>query len=324
MRPGRLRSSLDALTKARWFRDWAKTSSFAVFRVLDRVGVHVLPKHYYSPIPDYHWLRRHRHAWVRRISLDGAVDWDLDEQLTWVTRTCQPYLAEVAGLGLYEQVTATGVGIGFGPIDSQVLHCVVRSTAPTRIIEIGSGFSTLYLLNAAARNESEGRGMPHITSIEPNPRRDFRAIQGLCHIEKPCQEVPLSEFRRLDVGDLLFIDSSHSVKVGSDVVRIYLEILPNLRSGVIVHIHDINFPYAYPRDALSGFWGSQETALLLALLIGNPHLRVLSSLSALAYEREEELIGLFPDYRRTENDEGLRADRRPNHWFPRSTWLTTA
>jgi hypothetical protein len=68
----------------------------------------------------------------------------------------------------------------------------------------------------------------------------------------------------MEAGDLLFIDSSHAVKTGSEVLRIYLEIIPGLPAGVYVHVHDINLPYLYSRDALSAYYASQETALCAA------------------------------------------------------------
>jgi hypothetical protein len=87
----------------------------------------------------------------------------------------------------------------------------------------------------------------------------------------------------LSAGDLLFIDSTHAVKVGSDVVRIYLEIIPHLPAGIFLHIHDVYLPYAYPRDVFSMPYWWQETGLLIALLTNNPRLSVLTCLSALHY-----------------------------------------
>jgi predicted O-methyltransferase YrrM len=316
-------SRIEGLTKARWFRDWAKSLSFAIFRTMDTAKIHVLPKHYYSPIPDHRWLASNRDAWVGRPDFSGVLAWDLDAQLQWLREECSPYLAEVEGLRAFHRVNQSGVGIGFGPIDSQVLHCVVRSLAPSQIIEIGSGFSTLYMLEAGALNAAEDRTVPQITCIEPNPRPAFSSLDGVTLLRQPCQTLPLSLFRGLGNGDLLFIDSTHSVRVGSDVVRIYTEIVPNLRPGVTVHIHDINLPYTYPRDALSGFWGSQESALLLALLVGNRRLEVLACLSALAYDRERALEALLPDYRPVEHEEGLSTSKRGDLLFPRSIWLRT-
>jgi hypothetical protein len=121
----------------------------------------------------------------------------------------------------------------------------------------------------------------------------------------------------------LFIDSSHAVKTGSEVLRIYLDIIPALPAGVHIHIHDINLPYEYSRDALSSYYASQETALLLALLTDNPRLSVQACLSALHYDRAEQMHALLPDYLPQANQDGLPApDAGPAH-FPSSIWLLT-
>ena len=132
--------------------------------------------------------------------------------------------------------------------------------------------------------------MPEITCIEPYPSAALRQrTKDIRLIPELCQTVPAAVFAGLSTGDFLFVDSSHAVKLGSDVIRIYLDIIPHLAPGVLIHIHDVYLPYLYPRDALFKPFGWQETALLLALLINNPRLQVLSCLSALHYERPAQL-----------------------------------
>jgi hypothetical protein len=141
-------------------------------------------------------------------------------------------------------------------------------------------------------------------------------------IPKICQEVPLSLYESLSSGDLLFIDSSHAVKVGSDVIRIYVEIIPNLPPGITIHIHDVYLPYLYPRDVFSMPYWWQETALLAALLVNNRKLSVLSCLSALHYDYSDRLQQLLTDYRPAKNNDGLAAGPTSGH-FPASLWLQT-
>ena len=296
--------------------------SFQTFAVFDRLGVHILPKHYYTPVPDYHWLKKNKHAWMGRAQLTG-IHWDLDEQLEWLTHLCTPYYDEVAGLDFFEQACRSAVGPGFGAIESQVLHCFVRAVAPSRIVEIGSGVSTACMMNAVELNRKEGREVSNITCIEPNPRKAFSKIQNIHHVRDYCQTVPQSIFDQLESGDLLFIDSSHSVKLGSDVNRIYLDIIPKLGPGVFIHIHDISLPYLYQRSALSHYFGRQETSLLLALLINNAHLSVLACLSALHYDRAGQLVSLLRDFEPRESIEGLNKDSSPDGHFPNSLWLRT-
>jgi hypothetical protein len=207
-----------------------------VFLLFDRLGLHILAKNYYSPVPNHHWLEKNKEAWIQRSTLTG-VQWDLDQQFEWLARMCTPYYDEVAGLTFYNQAAASGAGLGFGPIESQVLHCFIRTNAPARVIEIGSGISTCCMLHAASLNHQEGKRPTCITCVEPYPRKGFSNASNVRHVKQPCQTVPLALFSELRDGDLLFVDSSHSVKVGSDVMRIYLEILPRLAPGVFVHIH---------------------------------------------------------------------------------------
>src|SRR5688572_18493880 len=117
-----------------------KDISFAAFVALDRVGLHVLPKHYYTPVPDLAWLRAHPDAWMGRAPLHG-VDWNLDQQLVWLRGVCAPFYGEVAGLELYGRLSSDQYrfGQGYGPIESQILHGFIRSVAPPRIVEVGSG-----------------------------------------------------------------------------------------------------------------------------------------------------------------------------------------
>src|SRR3989440_6088698 len=92
-------------------RKTAKAASVRAFLALDSVGLHVLPKHYYTSVPDRAWLRKHRSAWQKPASLIG-VRWNLEEQLEWLRKICRSYYGEVQGLGLYRSILASGVGPG--------------------------------------------------------------------------------------------------------------------------------------------------------------------------------------------------------------------
>ncbi len=299
-----------------------KHAAFKAFLLLDRFGIHLLPKHFYSPVPDYRWLNENREAWTRPSSLTG-LGWDLEAQLGWVRQTCHSYYPEVEGLEFFRRVTSGTWGLGFGPIESQVLHCVIRSCRPRKIVEIGSGVSTMCMLNAARKNSEEGTAAPEVFCIEPFPKPALRDSGQVKLLREFCQNVPDSTFASLFAGDLLFVDCSHAVKVGSDVLRIYLEIIPKLQPGVLIHVHDIFLPYLYPRDALTKPFGWQETSLLLALLINNPRLEVLACLSALHYSRSAELKEILGDYQPAANIDGLSDPNQPSGHFPSSMWLRT-
>jgi len=290
------------------------------FLAFDRLGLHVLPKHYYSAIPDYTWLRKNRSIWQRRVDIAG-VNWCLDEQLNWLLAVCEPYYAEVEGLRAFREIAAMGVGLGYGPIESQVLHCFIRKACPPRVVEIGSGMSTAVMLRAASLNVTEGRRGSNIVSVEPFPNPRFQRLSGLVHIKELCQSAPQQIFDELESGDLLFIDSTHALKTGSELQRIYLEIIPRLKAGVFIHIHDIMLPYLYDRAALTSNFGPQETSLVLALLVNNSSLSVLCCESALHYDRTKELMGILTDYRPQPGSAGLAGDAGGH--FPASLWLRT-
>lgn len=301
--------------------DAAKRFLPRVNRVTERFGLRVQPVHYYSEVPDRRALEADRAPWARPVELTG-VTWDLDAQLAWLEKMCAPYVAEVAGLAEYEAL-GRDRGPGYGPIESQVLHCVVRSLAPARILEVGSGVSTVISRRAADRNAAEGRTTTAITCIEPHPRDALRALPGVEVVAEPAQSADGAHFAALRAGDLLFIDSTHAVRTGSELARLYLEVLPRLAPGVVVHIHDIALPYLFNPDVLHSVFDWQETTLLAALLTGNDRLSVLACESALHHGRPDGLARVLPDYRPRATPDGLNAvaGGGTGH-FPSSIWLT--
>ena len=132
----------------------------------------------------------------------------------------------------------------FDGVDALVAYCMVRHFQPRLIIEVGSGFSSLLVGEAAAKNNTSA-----LICIEPFPqeflKQGFPGLHRL--IEKKVEDIDLEFFSELHSGDVLFIDSSHTVKIGGDVNYLFLEVLPRLEPGVIVHIHDIFLPFEYRR-----------------------------------------------------------------------------
>jgi len=129
----------------------------------------------------------------------------------------------------------------FGPVDAELLYAMVRHLQPSRMIEIGSGMSTLCTSLALSRNETACR----LTAIDPDPKHDLEGL-GIKVRKQPLQEVGLRTFKLLGSNDILFIDSSHIWEPGNDVDLEYHSILPTLPSGVVVHCHDIFLPEDYP------------------------------------------------------------------------------
>jgi predicted O-methyltransferase YrrM len=285
----------------------------------ERAGVHVQPVHYYADVPDRRWLRANRSLWAKPL-VPAGQDWDLDAHLLWLEKRCSPHVEEVSGLDAYEADTRSHFGPGYGPIEAQVLHCVIRYDAPPRVVEVGSGLSTATMVRASRRNVDEGSPGSRIICIEPNPHAGLRNLD-VDLLELPAQAVDLDVFLGLEAGDLLFIDSTHAVRTGSEVVRLYLEVLPRLAPGVLVHIHDIFLPYLFHPNVLAEIFDWQETALLAALLTGNESLEVLACLSALVLDRPERLRDVLPNLLPRRVESGIQVDGVGH--YPSSVWLCT-
>jgi hypothetical protein len=153
--------------------------------------------------------------------------------------------------------------------DAEVAYVLARRLRPKTILEIGSGNST-FLFRAAIEH---GGLATQLISVDPTPRRAVEAAASRV-VKGRCEDLPLAEFDALSENDFLFIDSSHEVKAGNDVVRLMLEVLPRLRKGVVVHIHDILLPYDYPMDWTRDY-GWNEQYLVQAVLQGSTDFEVL-------------------------------------------------
>jgi predicted O-methyltransferase YrrM len=131
----------------------------------------------------------------------------------------------------------------FPRLDAAAAYALVRREPPRRIVEVGSGHSTRFLVRAIA----DGGLATRITAIDPEPRASIRGLE-IEFLEKRVQEVPENPFHELQPGDILFIDSSHQLKAGSDVDLLFNKILPLLPSGARVHVHDVFLPDEYPAE----------------------------------------------------------------------------
>ncbi len=303
----------------RQVRDAGKAALKTLHRVGLRAGLTILPNHYYTPIADPRRLAATRSAWAKPAELRG-VDMDVAQQVDWLSSTVAPFEPEYRDNEVYRSSQAGHVGPGFGYIEAQCYHGVVRSLGPRRIVEVGSGVSTRCAMSAVALNAVEGRP-GRITCIEPYPSAFLRAAD-VDLVAAPVESLDPAYFDTLEAGDLLFIDSTHAVRPGGDVLYIYLSLLPRLKPGVTVHIHDIYLPYLYQRDVLDSLFQWTETALLAALLTNNARLRVLCSLSQLSYDAPEALARTFPEYHPQPHVDGLNSGGAGH--FPSSIYLRTA
>jgi hypothetical protein len=154
----------------------------------------------------------------------------------------------------------------FGADDARTAYAMVRAHRPRRILEIGCGNSTKFMRLAITRNG----GGTEIISIDPSPRAGLDGLSDRI-VCQPLQRVPIETFDVLEAGDILFMDGTHQVVYGSDSVFFYLRVLPRLRQGVRVQIHDITLPLEYPDTYVERFYAEQY--VLAALLLGGDNWR---------------------------------------------------
>jgi hypothetical protein len=249
----------------------------------------------YSPVPDPADLTPD--LWERPRSLHW-IHWDLDAQIEWAERELAPYVAEFAEPAdvaddfrfensYYEQV------------DAELAYAIVRHLRPRRVLELGTGYSTLVLARACRANQRDGAEL-ELHTVDPGPAVGVPDdLPGLTSKRTmTAQEVPLEEFLALAAGDLLMVDTSHTVKIGGEVDHIVLEVLPRLAPGVWVHFHDIWLPWEYHPTLvleMEMYWAEQY--LLQAFLAGNPGYEVVFATQAVARAMPERLERLVPSYR---------------------------
>ncbi len=258
------------------------------------LGYDLVRRHYYSAIPDTSALPER--TWTRVSDMPG-VRFDPESQLDFVERELGTHLSEYAppraptgspgdfylDNGFYESV------------DAETLYAMVRRYSPRRIVELGSGMSTLVIAEARRRGGAAAES-EHVV-YDPYPRPELRAALERAAVLRPISatEVPMDELERLGAGDMLFVDTTHTVKIGSDVNRVVLDLLPTLRPGVMVHFHDIFIPWEYPREFIeerSFYWAEQY--LLQAFLAFNSSFEILFSAHALQRRYPDRVSALIP------------------------------
>jgi hypothetical protein len=281
----------------------------STFRGLQRIGISVTPNHFYWPIPDIAELEcRH---WPAKPPLIG-VDLRIDKQAELVQEMAARYASEWNFPEYSADPLAYHYSNGFfETVDAEIAYGLVRKFKPRRIIEVGGGHSTRVLAAALQANFLTDRSKGELITIDPHC--DALIEQGLAKITtfiaKPVQEVELDLFLSLGENDILFLDSSHVVSVGSDTVCEYLEIVPRVKKGVVVHAHDIFLPSDYPREPVLKnlcFWSEQY--LLQSFLSFNPSFEILWGSSAMQIYRPEILERVFPRWSRSYSS--MPIDRR--------------
>jgi predicted O-methyltransferase YrrM len=241
-------------------------------RFLLRRGYYLLRKHYYLPIPDETDL-----AYARETSMVG-IDVDAPRALAFLDEVVRPYRGEFARFPAEGPAAAQPYYLLNGrlmAVDGDVYYYLVRHLKPARIVEIGSGFSTYVAAAAIAANLAEQGRATALTCVEPYPLPELAAMGGTLRLERePVQRVSMDVFTSLGENDILFIDSTHALKSGGDVWFEYCEILPRLRPGVYVHVHDVSLPKPYPKVYFDQHLYWNEQYVLQAFLTFNSRVEV--------------------------------------------------
>jgi predicted O-methyltransferase YrrM len=230
-----------------------------------------------------HWLEP---RYTQGLALDSEA------ARTFVSETCLPYRAEWERLPLNPNGDETQYYLEnawFKAIDAEVLYSIVRRLQPVNIVEVGGGFSTRLMRRAI----TEGKLSTRITSIDPHPNTSVQPYADE-YIRAAVEDVkPAKILNLLSAGDILFIDSSHTVKTGGDIPYLFLEILPRLRPGVFIHIHDIFLPFDYPEEWVLEDWRWNEQYLVHAFLAYNQTFEILWPASYMWVHHRSEILSVI-------------------------------
>jgi len=260
--------------------------------IFKKVGVFPITNHYYEPLFD----DRHLKLPLERDRFLPGINWNDLEQLNLLSGfqfendlVAMPFEKESDDLSFYYNNPSLGPG------DAEYLYCMVRHFKPSRIIEIGSGYSTLMVQ----------RAISDIRLLNPDYNTEQICIEpyempwlektGVRVIRQLVEEVGLELFKSLRENDILFIDSSHMVRPQGDVLFEFLEILPTLQKGVIIHVHDIFSPKDYTKQHLVEdvmFWNEQY--ILEAFLTCNHEFKIIGALNYLKTHYPLEVYAKLP------------------------------
>lgn len=281
--------------------------SFPV-RMMNRWNVNFQRKNdVYSPLPDWNALVENEVRWNKPSAFKG-IDFDLEN----MKRLTEDLLLFQRSTKSFPHVKdLLDYGEGYQQVDALMLFGMLMQHKPKRYVEIGGGMST-YFANFARQQYKQP--YTKIITFEPFPYPGLKTIEDIELIPKLGQDIPIEFFDQLEAGDIMFVDSSHVVKIDGEVNYFVLEVLPRLRPGVLIHFHDIPFPYNIPHPA--DFWITSrkvetldqirepmywtEPAFLQAFLMYNDSFKIELSLPMLRHFDEDFLKRVIPDYKTLE------------------------
>ena len=289
--PGDLSDRIARSESGEGWRGAAMKAYLAGHRLAARAGIHAVRASYDSPIPREEDLAP---TFAAESPMRG-IDWDPERQMAFIEAELGGYLAEFrpaadphAPDGVFRLGNAT-----YDSVDAELLYGIVRWAKPKRYVELGSGYSTLVAWEALHRN---GTGELHC--YDPYPSAHVLARPELAaRLQRvSAQQIEERVVAELESGDVLFVDTSHTVKQGGDVNRIVLDLLPLVAPGVSVHFHDIFLPGDYSPGHIANAHYWTEQYLLQAFLVGNRDWEVLAGGQAVARHAPERLRKVIPSY----------------------------
>lgn len=232
---------------------------------------HSYPGHFYSPITDLEWVRSRKnqiydvHKPISDIDLNPIFQEEIANEIKSFYTEHKDFLSQCKNY--------TSDNIYFKGTDALVTHFLILKYKPSKIYEIGSGFSSALMYDI---NQVYFDGRIELLNIEPNPERLFTVLdkKNIHHLRAYIQDVDTHNFEALEDNDVLFVDSSHVSKTDSDLNYILFNILPQLKKGVIIHFHDIFFPFEYPMTWLEQGISWNEIFLLRAFLMNNTSYKI--------------------------------------------------
>ena len=259
--------------------------------ILKKIGIFPLTSNYYEPSFNFDNLKKNL---SEKRNLPG-INFNIENQIKNLKQL--DYKKELENLNLKNNSPNFNFNIDnnfFEAGDAEIYYQMIRYHKPKKIIEIGSGQSSLIAMEAINNNKQIDNFITELTCIEPFENKwleknDIRVIR------KKVEEIDTDIFTDLSKGDILFIDSSHVIKPQGDIVKIFLEILPKLKSGVIIHIHDIFSPRDYLENWLkieNRFFNEQY--LLEGMLDNSSRYKIMLSLNLLKYDFYKELKNVCP------------------------------
>lgn len=260
---------------------------FFTKKVLNVIGVFPIVKHYYEPQFDFSHYRQEYRS-LPAINFNDTAQIELLKSFNFQEELLTKPVDNAPTPTYYYQNGSFPSG------DAECYYSLIRKFKPKTIIEIGSGYSTLIANEAINKNVKENKANTKLICIEPY-EMPWLSKLNIKLIRKKVEDIELDFFKQLNKNDMLFIDSSHVIRPQGDVLHEVLHVLPHLKSGVLVHFHDIFTPLNYPEDWLKEeyrLWNEQY--LIEAFLSNNNEFEIIIAMSYLTYNYKKQTYNAFP------------------------------